>query len=269
MLVLRAVTCEENYSQHNQTTPTSENSIDNPKLSSAEVIPVTLQEGHGHILRRKRSHYGKDVLDRDYPFVVALHNSYHQYTCAGSIITRSLVLTASHCIYETQINHVRVLSADGTMEYTHNIHKMVAYPASDRVYYDDIGLLILSIPIQNAQTLPLLPKNYKVTDGRIASAFGWGMTEYGILSTQLRKVDLSVMTSYCMNINPNARHWICTDSRVSDVCQGDSGGPLVYGGYIVGVASHVNGYCRSGTPSVFAEVAAYRDWIDSYTSIYN
>ncbi|KAJ8673951.1 hypothetical protein QAD02_005213 [Eretmocerus hayati] len=220
--------------------------------------------------RPKRSFFGEVVSENDYPFVVALHNQYHQYICAGSIITRLLVLTASHCVDGNNLYHVRIPSYDGQIEYQYDIEKTIAYPQIDGIYYNDIALLILKLPILNARIITLFPKEWKVPPGAIATAFGWGMMEDGTMPKNLRKVYLPIISAPRCNGNyVYEYHWICTDSRHRDICSGDSGGPLIWKNYLVGIASSVSkAGCRSGDPSTFAEVSAYRDWIDSYIVLY-
>ena len=61
------------------------------------------------------------------------------------------------------------------------------------------------------------------------------------------------------------RYHICVIKPGGSACQGDSGGPLVCkdGGTwkLAGAASFVFGYCSTNKPSVYADVAYFRDWI--------
>ena len=48
-----------------------------------------------------------------------------------------------------------------------------------------------------------------------------------------------------------------------DACQGDSGGPTKYNNKLVGATSWGIGCAQAKYPGVYADVAVYRNWIDS------
>ncbi|KAJ8674924.1 hypothetical protein QAD02_010710 [Eretmocerus hayati] len=222
--------------------------------------------------RQKRSINGVIVQDEDYPYVVSLHNNLiHYFTSGGTMITRRLVLTAAHCIVLT--SHVRVFRHAESMRQNYTIYRKIIHPSfsnsPDNVPSQDIGLLVLNELVEDARVIQLPARNLEVPAGVNATAFGWGRTEQGSYSKDFRKVDLPITyTEPCAMKDEHESRWICADSRNADTCDGDSGGPLVWDNFIVGIVSWGVRNCATGGPSVFTKVAAYRDWIDKYTSEY-
>ncbi|KAJ8674921.1 hypothetical protein QAD02_010707 [Eretmocerus hayati] len=221
------------------------------------------------VLRQKRTINGKIVQDRAYPCIVSLDNKRSGNVCGGIMISRRLVLTAAHCI--EQVDYVRVFEYATSRRQKYEVSQMIVHPSflPDSKSYQDIGLIVLSKPVKDAHVIQLPPKNLDVPTGANASAFGWGTIEDGSVSKDLRKVDLPITYAGSCTIEDQFNaHWICTESKQSDICDGDSGGPLLWNTYVVGIASMVLGECRTGVPSIFTKVAAYRDWIDKYISEY-
>ncbi|KAJ8672546.1 hypothetical protein QAD02_003805 [Eretmocerus hayati] len=221
-------------------------------------------------LQQKRSINGYDVNALDYQFVVRLHDADHLSFCGGSVINKRLVLTAAHCI-SNRLSHVAVSSSDGPSKVCHGIVRYISHPRyNTKDGLHDLGLLVLKNHIQDYSPIRLIPKGWNVRKGATASAFGWGFTEYGDLSANLRRVDLLVLNvAECIDAYQSRGNWICTDSHVNDICNGDSGGPLLVHRYQVGIVSIGDEKCESGVPSAFTAVAAYRDWIDWYSKRYH
>ena len=72
--------------------------------------------------------------------------------------------------------------------------------------------------------------------------------------------------SECKNyVSKFGGYHICVKKSGGSACNGDSGGPLVCkdgGKYkLAGAASFVFGSCNTNMPSVYANVAYFRDWI--------
>ncbi|KAJ8674925.1 hypothetical protein QAD02_010711 [Eretmocerus hayati] len=183
------------------------------------------------------------------------------------MITQRLVLTAAHCLEDA--DYVRIFKLRKSMLRPYEIFEKITHPSfhilPDGTTSQDIGLIVLRVTISDSETVKLPPRNLYVPTGATAPAFGWGITEFGSRSREMRKVNLSITYAYpCTTQDQYDSHWICTKSQKRDICDGDSGGPLVWNNYVVGIVSWGNKSCRSGVPSVFTKVSAYRDWIDGY-----
>ena len=167
----------------------------------------------------------------------------------------------------------------------------------------DVALIKLKRPIQNAVAITLADPGSDrklVTDGAAVTVSGWGaiwspfdkdiealmpdlgpqseMYEKWQFPLKLREVEINAMDNEtCNKVFEQTRlsvapSEICAmiKGTTKDSCQGDSGGPLVAkaadapNGYIqVGVVSWGT-MCGNGvTPSVFARVSAFNDWINT------
>jgi secreted trypsin-like serine protease len=103
---------------------------------------------------------------------------------------------------------------------------------------------------------------------------GWGLTEKGQVSNELRMAQVSLVgnptcnavDSYNGEIGPGM---MCAGRKEGgvDSCSGDSGGPLVWkssnGPILVGVVSFGDGCAKKLKFGVYTRVSAYREWITS------
>jgi trypsin len=221
---------------------------------------------------------GTEASIQDAPWQVAL-----QYNgglrCGGSIISRTVILTAAHCTSGTSAGawNVRAGSSQhasgGTSYKVSRVSTNSQYNSNTLDY--DIAVLILSssITIDNLNTriITLPAKNLNVPAGSSALVTGWGTTSSGgSIPATLRKVTLPVVAqSECASaysgFNTITDRMIC-GGRLGvggvDACQGDSGGPFVVGSVIVGVTSWGNGCALARYPGVWARVPALVDWVE-------
>ncbi|KAB7496398.1 Azurocidin [Armadillidium nasatum] len=147
---------------------------------------------------------------------------------------------------------------------------------------DDIALIRLNVTLNfedssaTIEPVCLPPKdfNFKAFAGnRTPVAAGWGLTEHGKRSNILLQVNIPIADDalcrerYKQNFVGNQ---LCIGGSEEgfDTCNGDSGAPLIMAGpdgppFIeVGIASFGPFPCGiKGSPSVYTNVARYRDWI--------
>lgn len=149
--------------------------------------------------------------------------------------------------------------------------------------YNDIALLrLVTEVIFNEYIRPACLPEYSSIE-LVATATGWGLTEYHQQSSHLLKTDLSLST----HRECNALYSFLKDSHIDrgilnetqicagrqfgqeDTCQGDSGGPLqvfhheyfcMYS--IVGITSFGLS-CGTKVPGVYTRVYPYLDWIEN------
>uniref|UniRef100_A0A1A9WPV0 Peptidase S1 domain-containing protein n=1 Tax=Glossina brevipalpis TaxID=37001 RepID=A0A1A9WPV0_9MUSC len=214
-----------------------------------------------------------------YPWMAALKYLYLldwrdpvKYACGGSLITPKHVLTAAHCIADTQkkdtylkpyLLAVRLGAYD--MENLYETSKEYAYIS----------------PV-------CLPNDVKFFNqdfvGRTAIVIGWGRTKYGgLLASILNEAPVPIMcTKKCqanylfafkgLKFNEGV---MCAGDGSADACQSDSGGPLMLQEnvngtsrfYLVGIVSYGKGCALRDFPGVYTRVVHYMDWINSNIDI--
>lgn len=205
--------------------------------------------------------------------------------CTCSIITRTFVLYAAHCIDFSNIVAAQFFfgSVDASkFTQIRNGSRVIKHPMYNflSTNMNDIALGELETPVtlnENVKLVKLPTRTSKNYAGETLTPIGFGLDESGRVSKFLRFTQLKGQSGLtCFFWFPFTPNLICAQSEVrSGVCFGDSGGPLMFGDTQVGINDMLKAtvpadpandaaICEKGQ-NAFVRVDQYLSWISSYT----
>ncbi|KAJ2359097.1 Plasma kallikrein [Coemansia erecta] len=222
--------------------------------------------------RRALEHLGRVIGGTDasgtaYPFAAFLMIDEGDATafCGGTIIARQWILTAGHCVVDTNSGHALHTANNKTISGKHltrsykhakpgnivvgvgsvssvgtrplKVSKVYVHPQLNLDYFDnDVALLKLKKKLKFTRNVqPIRIDSDTIEDGLTVTGIGWGKTSLDSQGTAdvLQQVDLTIGNEeLCHRIRPeftsNDGNYICvTTPDGRDTCSGDSGGPLL------------------------------------------
>lgn len=226
---------------------------------------------------------GEPAAEGEFPFHALLFSARDGeltgWDCGGSLIHPNWVLTAAHCLPDTDSTRVELGSVDrygmtysswSSQRFIHESYNMRG-PESD-----DIALIKLSEPASgpNIAVVEMASPSQGNLDGEIVRATGFGVTDDNtgddsdvLLKVELRTITLQDCNSRGFQTSENQMCTVWSTQVGQNHCEGDSGGPISYPDpsgttYLVGVASYgTDQGCAADVPSVNTRVSQYRDWI--------
>ncbi|XP_029826704.2 clotting factor G beta subunit [Ixodes scapularis] len=244
---------------------------------------------------------GRNAAKGSYPFAVAIFRnklSFENFWCGGTLITRTIVLSAAHCFYKSpngtqylaRIGEVKISGTKKNSTLERNVTSVVVHPDyNERQHYADVALLMLDAPARRRRLrrpFACLPDAGAEPDNDQAIVLGWGHDAFGgRVHSHLQEVRVPLVAndvcdeSY-RSLENYAREFprgvnddfVCAGNLTYggvDACQQDSGGPLVMETTrnsqkvfeVIGVVSFGVGCGSPNFPGVYARVSTYRDWI--------
>ncbi|XP_062894718.1 suppressor of tumorigenicity 14 protein homolog isoform X4 [Mobula hypostoma] len=185
---------------------------------------------------------GMDAEIGEWPWQVSLHFKDHRSTCGASVISKSWLVSASHCFQDVQ--GVRYSDPGNWMAYLglhiqhqlndrvvkRNIKRIIVHEHyNPQIFDNDIALLELAQPVSFTSViqpvcLPDASHNFPV--GKSTWVTGWGATsENGAGATVLQKAEIRIINrAVCNNLMSSSvtSRMLCAGylSGGIDACQG-------------------------------------------------
>lgn len=190
------------------------------------------------------------------------------YTCTGTVISPTAILTAAHCVdHEASYVYGIYFGADASayngqiVSYEPHLKRIASthiHPMYSRTapFLADIAVMILAEPTDVPPMLFSREAPTPALVGMPVRIIGYGQSPYGVNVNKKLAADTVVA-----GLDGGADTILVGDVTYR-TCVGDSGGPVLQGDVILGVNSYSAAGC--GEPSHFRRTDWYADFIDQY-----
>lgn len=232
---------------------------------------------------------GSPAADGEFPFMASLQakgaDGTDGHFCGGSVIGTRWVLTAAHCLVDTQPGEIQVAVGrtdidDLSSGQTLTADRIVVHPDYEDTGTFDAALVRVTEDIA-APPVALAAEGADSLEeqGAPLTVAGWGTEFFGspFVPAGLKSVDLTAVADDSCTTNGlmgfQGESELCAEAIAGDSCQGDSGGPLfgTVAGRVtqVGIVSYGLGCATPAFPGVYGEVnnSSIRAFIRSTSGI--
>ena len=246
------------------------------------AICVASATSYAHSTPTSRIINGSLTQAGSYPWMVSLQTTDGQHFCGGSLISDQWVMTAAHCVEDTQASSVNAVVGEYNLIDNNDggekrqISKILIHPKRNANNNDyDIALLKLSSSVTGTSISKVTSSIMReIALGTKFTVMGWGnmSTSAESYPEKLYEVQVPLVSNAKCNKSYNneiTNNMLCAGfpEGGKDSCQGDSGGPLVYqidGKWLqVGIVSFGEGCAQPNFPGVYARVANFNEWINT------
>jgi secreted trypsin-like serine protease len=205
--------------------------------------------------------------------VVSIHTAWatapRSQFCTGTLIRRTWVLTAAHCVetFEKAADLAVVATVQGKRRVfsVNRIRMHPEYIPGDAGHGYDVALLRLVKPVPHIRPIRPVADDAAYLTGEVL-LFGFGQTERTKAPRRASGTTLT-LRSEGITFNPSLHiaAYADTAAGVSNACFGDSGGPILARSdtrlVLLAVVSYGAGGCDEPIPTVSTKVAPVLDWI--------
>ena len=206
-----------------------------------------------------------------------------QHFCGGSLIADKYVMTAAHCLEDTNADDIQVvindydISQPDASEEKLSVAKIVSHDDWDDSMDNDIAVLELASPSSKTPVrLATQEEMNTLSTGSTLTVMGWGnrSTSGEDFPDLLHEVSVPLADQAICKDNYDDIGQDITDNMLcagladggKDSCQGDSGGPLLFqkdSAWIqAGIVSFGEGCAEKDYFGVYTNVSRYLAWID-------
>lgn len=232
----------------------------------------------------ERIAHGQDAVPNQFPYQISLRRL-GQHICGGSIISKSKVVTAAHCVtskYGRKQNEREYKVLAGTIYRSMTnligktkplltkVTKIIVHQKFnvDKLNYDVAVVLTkdsFNLKEPNFAAIPL-SSDVLIEAGTKCVISGWGQTKTSISPETLQYANVEIVDRrICkrqMGWTRISMQMICAfGTKNEDSGRGDSGGPMVCNNALVGIVSFGLESNKRDTPGIYAWVAVLENWI--------